>query len=540
MELILINGKIRTMDNKNKFAEAVAIKANKIVKVGTNAEILKIKAPDIRVIDLEGKTVVPGFNDSHVHLLNYAYSLEKVDCSNAKSAEEIVELGKKFIKINKPQKGEWVLGRGWNQINFGNKKEITKYDLDRISTEHPLSFTRICEHITVANSKAMEMCGITKDTPQPLGGHFDVDEHGEPTGIFREAARYMIYENIPEADKNKIKRMLANVSKLASSLGITSVQTDDFETFASKNYSIIIEAYKELVKEKALSVRVYEQCLLPEINRLKAFLRQGYTTGLGDDYFKIGPLKLLTDGSLGGRTAYLREPYADEPSARGISVFTQDELDELITTAHMHGMQVVTHAIGDGAMYMCFDSFKKAQEQNPKDDPRFGILHLQITDKELLNSFREYNVVAYAEPICVNNDLHMAEERVGADRIKTSYNYRTLADNGVHVCISSDCPVDSLDPMKSIYVAVTRKDYLGYPAEGWYPEQRLTLEQALYGYTMGSAYASFEEDIKGSIEAGKLADMAVLSDDIYGITADGIKDIMVDMTIMDGNIVYKR
>lgn len=540
MDLILINGKIVTMDNKNKKVEAVAVNNGKIVKIGNNAEVLELKDHNTKVIDLDGRTVLPGFNDSHVHLLNYGYSLIKVDCSNAKSIEEIIELGKKFIDTNKPKKGEWVLGRGWNQILFDNKRELTRFDLDKISTDHPLSFTRICEHITVANTKAIEICGITRDTPQPLGGHFDVDENGEPNGIFREAARYMIYENIPDVSKDDIKKMLIDVSRLASSYGITSVQTDDFETFANKDYGAVIEAYKELVAEKALPVRIYEQCLLPEINRLEGFLEAGYKTGQGDEFFKIGPLKLLTDGSLGARTAFLREPYTDDPSTRGISTFTQEELDKLIITAHKNGMQVLTHAIGDGAMHMCFNSFEKAQSQYPKDDPRFAIVHLQITDEILLKKFKELNVIANAEPICVNNDLHMAEERVGADRIKTSYKYRTLAENGVHLCISSDCPVDSLNPMDSIYVAVTRKDYEGYPSEGWYSDEKLTLDQAIYGFTMGSAYASFEDNIKGSIEEGKLADMVVISEDIYKVSTDKIKDIVVEMTIMDGKIVYKR
>ena len=350
----------------------------------------------------------------------------------------------------------------------------------------------------------------------------------------------MIYDKINEENKNEIKAMLTDVSKLASSLGITSVQTDDFETFASKDFKVILQAYKELIQEKKLTVRVYEQCLLPEIDRLKLFLSMGYKTGFGNEYFKIGPLKLLTDGSLGARTAYLNSPYNDDATTRGINVFTQDELDELILTAHKGGMQILTHAIGDGAIHMCFEGFRKAQGEYLKNDPRFGIVHLQITDKSLLNKFKEYNVIAYAEPVCVNNDLHMAEDRVGYDRAKTSYNYRTLADNGVHLCISSDCPVDSLNPMDSIYVAVTRKDYSGFPSGGWFPEQRLSLDQAVYSYTMESAYASFEDEIKGSIEVGKLADFVVLSDDLYTIIPDNIRNIVVEMTVMDGKIVYKR
>lgn len=540
MDLILYNGNISTMDKRNSKHRAIAIKEGKIFKVGSDLEVLSLREDHTQIIDLNGKTMLPGFNDSHIHLLNYAYSLTKLDCSSLDSIDKIIDVGKDFIEEKHLKEGDWLLARGWNQILFKEQQEPTRYDLDKISTSYPMSFTRICEHITVANSRAIELAGITKDTPQPDGGHFDIDENGEPTGIFREAARYMIYENIPDIKKEDIKEMILNVSKIASSYGLTSVQTDDFETFADKDYQKIIDAYQELAEEKLLPIRIYEQCLFPEIERLKAFISKGYKTGKGDDFFKIGPLKLLTDGSLGGRTAYLLQAYSDDPSSRGISTFTQEELDNLILTAHKSNMQVLTHAIGDGAMYMCFESFEKTQREFYRQDPRFGIVHLQITDRELLNKFKELDVIAYAEPICVNNDLHMAEERVGVHRIKTSYNYKTLVDKGVHLTISSDCPVDTLNPMYSIYTAVTRKDYSGYPEAGWYPDQCLSLDEALYAYTMESAYASFEEDIKGSIEEGKLADMVVISDNIYEIPADNIKDIKVDMTIMDGKIVYKR
>ena len=540
MDLAIINGNFITMNKDNPRAQAVGIKDGKFIKVGSNEEVLSLKDSFTEIIDLQGKSVTPGFNESHLHLLNYAYSLTKVDCSDAESIDEIIERGRKFIAENNVEPGNWVQGRGWNDVTLKEKREITKYDLDKISTEHPLSFSRICEHITVANSKAIELAGVTKDTPQPIGGHFDVDEDGNPTGIFRENSRYMIYDIIPDIDVEGMKKMILNAAKIAASYGVTSVQTDDFEALPSKDYEKVLRTYRELADERTLPVRVYEQCLLPHIDRLKGFLAKGYKTGMGDDFFRIGPLKLLTDGSLGGRTAYLMKPYNDDPSTRGIPVFKQEELNELASTAHCNGMQIVFHAIGDGAMYMCFEAFKYAQDKCPKEDPRFGIIHLQITDEKILNLFKERNVIAYAEPICLNNDLHMAESRVGAERVKASYNYRTLFDNGVHVCISSDCPVDSLNPMNNIYVGVTRKDYKGYPEGGWMPEQRLTLDQALYGFTMGSAYASFDEHKKGSIEEGKLADMVVISEDIYAVPHDEIKDIKVEMTFMNGNIVYKR
>lgn len=540
MDLILINGIIRTMDSERKIVEAVAISDGKISAAGSNDEILKLAEENTKIVDLDGKTALPGFNDSHVHLLNYGYSLTKVDCSGARSIDEIVERGEKFISEKGIKEGDWVLGRGWNDIMFMEQRELNRYDLDRISPDHPMSFTRICEHITVANSKALELCKVSSSTPQPLGGQFDIDENGEPTGIFREAARYLIYENIPDVDKEDIKSILKQVMKITSSLGITSVQTDDFDTFANRDYDMIIQAYRELAKEGELPVRVYQQCILPEPERLETFLGKGYKTGLGDSFYRIGPLKLLTDGSLGAGTAYLKEPYSDESDTKGISVFTQEELDHLVTTAHKGGMQILTHAIGDGAMEMCFRSFERALESMPNEDPRFGIVHLQITDEELLKSFKEQNVIAFAEPICVNNDLHMAESRVGHERIKNSYKYRTLLDNGVRMCISSDCPVDSLNPMDSLYVATTRKDYSGYPEGGWYSEEKLTMDQAVYCFTMGSAYASFEEKVKGSIEPGKLADIVVLSGDPFEAYEQEIRKIIPEMTIMNGAIRYEK
>ena len=263
MDLILINGKIYTMDPDRQIAEAIAISEGKIAAVGSNSEIMKLAIEGTSVIDLFGKTVLPGFNDSHVHMLNYGYSLTKVDCSRAACIDEIVDRGRSFIEANSIAPGEWVLGRGWNDVMLSEKREISRYDLDRISPDHPMSFTRICEHVTVANSKALELCKITKDTPQPLGGQFDLDKNGEPTGIFRESARYLIYENIPDVTKEDIKRMLKQVMKKASSLGITSVQSDDFDTFANRDYDMIIKAYRELAEEGELQVRVYQQCILP-------------------------------------------------------------------------------------------------------------------------------------------------------------------------------------------------------------------------------------------------------------------------------------
>ncbi|WP_154484742.1 amidohydrolase [Anaerosalibacter bizertensis] len=542
MDRIFINGKVATIDSKNSFAEAVAVENGKIAKVGSKEEVLELKNDKTEVIDLEGKLLLPGFNDSHMHLLMYSYHLQNVNLVGTTSIDNIIERTKNFIKERNIASGKWILGIGWNQDYFTEGERVfpTKYDLDKISTEHPIVFIRACYHIVIANSKAMELAGITKDSPQIEGGKFDLDENGEPIGIFREKAQGLITSHIPEPTVEEIKEMLIEGMENANKCGLTSVQTDDFEAIPGKNYENIIKAYKELNEEGKINLRIYEQCLLPSMERLKGFLDRGYRTGHGDDFFKIGPLKLLGDGSLGARTAALTKPYADCPETCGIPVFTQEEIDELVEMAHNNDMQIAVHCIGNKAMYMVFEAMEKALTKNPKEDHRYGIVHCQITDKYLLDKFKELNAVAYIQPIFLDYDWHIAESRIGSELLKTSYNWKTLLHSGVHLGFGSDAPVESFDVLNGIYEAVTSKDLNGNPEGGWKPDQTLTVEEAVHCFTMGGAYASFEENVKGSIEEGKLADMVVLSRNIFEIPEDEIKDIEVEMTIFNGNIVYEK
>lgn len=538
MDLIFINGIVYTMDENNTISEAVAVKDNKIFKVGTTEEILALRGDNSQIIDLEGKALVPGFNDSHMHLVNYGYSQTQADLIGVESVEEINRRVSQYIKDKKVEKGTWVRGAGWNQDYFiGDKVFPTKYDLDKISLDHPIVVTRTCGHVAVVNSKALEVLGIKKGTAQVEGGHFDLDENGEPTGIFRENALAIVYNAIPNPGINEIKEMITNAIEQLNKCGITSVGTDDFGALPGKDYNKIIEAYLELKNEGLLNIRVYQQYLIPEIDNLKGFLNKGYKTGWGDENFKIGPLKLLLDGSLGARTAVLNEPYTDNPSTSGILTATQEELDEIVDFAHNNGNQIAIHGIGDKAMYMAFESIEKTLNKNPKKDHRHGIVHAQITDEYLLNKFKDLEAIAYIQPIFLDYDWKMVKSRIGEEREKTSYNWKTMVDMGTHIACGSDSPVDSFNVMYGIYEAVTRKDLKGNPEGGWLPEQGLTVEEALYGYTMGGAYASFEEDIKGSIEEGKLADMVVLSDNIFEIDPHKIKDVNVEMTIFNGKII---
>jgi predicted amidohydrolase YtcJ len=538
MDMIFYNGRVVTMDASQPEAEAVAVQGNKIVHVGTNDEILLFKKEHTRLVNLDGKLLVPGFHDSHMHLLNYSLSLHQVDLRGVTSKDELIQKGIDSLSSREKTDGFWLQGRGWNQDLFLEKTFPTCHDLDKITTEYPIVFARACGHVVVVNSKALALARVTKATSQLEGGHFDLDAEGEPLGIFRENAIQLIFRHIPDPSLEEIKSMIIAGGCLAHKQGITSVQSDDFEALPQKDFTKIIKAYESLRDNGILPIRVYEQCLLPSIEKLQLFISSGYNTGQGDDFFKLGPLKLLCDGSLGARTAYLREPYADDPTTCGIPVYTQEDLDRLVLTAHQGGMQLAIHCIGDGIMYMVFDSIEKALNVQPKDDHRHSIIHCQITDNTLLNKFAALNVIAHIQPIFIDYDLHIVEQRVGKDRAKTSYNWRTMMDLGVDVACGSDCPVEPFDVLPGIYAAVTRKDLQGYPHQGWLPEQRLSVSQALYGFTMGAAYASFSEDIKGSITPGKLADMVVLSQDIFALDPNAIKTTEVLMTILDGKIVY--
>lgn len=540
MDLIIINGNINTLDKFNSGARAVAVENGKIAKVGSNDEILALRENSTQVIDLKGKLLVPGFNDSHMHLIDYGASMQKVNLVGSKSIEDIIERTRLFILQNRIPKGTWIQGRGWNHDFFNDKSFPSRYDLDKISNEHPICLSRACGHVCTVNSKALEKMKISKYTPQVAGGHFDIDDTGEPLGIFRENALNMIYNLIPEPYIDAIKDMILNVSKLALKQGITSIQTDDFGAVPGKNYNKVIEAYTEMDKLSTLPVRINQQCLLPNINSLNEFLNAGYMTGNGSNFYKIGPLKLLADGSLGARTAYLSKPYSDSPESCGIPVYRQDELDELVITAHRRGMQVAIHCIGDKAMYMAFQSFEMALREYPRVNHRHSIIHCQITDNTLLDKFKSLNIVAHIQPIFIDYDLHIVENRIGSERAKASYNWKGMYDRGVKVACGSDCPVEPFNVLNGIYCAVTRKDLIGYPKDGWLPEQKLTVEQALSGFTYGSAYASFEEGMKGSITPGKLADMTVLSDDIFNINPEDIKNVEVLMTFVDGKLVYQR
>lgn len=525
------------MDEKNPIAEAVGVKGNKIVKVASNEEIESLKNEGTKVVDLQGKAMVPGFNDSHMHLLNYGYTLIQTDLIGVNSIDEICERVKAFIDTNKIADGDWVQGRGWNQDYFtGENVFPTRYDLDKISKEHPIVLTRACGHVGIINSKAIELLDLDKDVPVIEGGEIDLDDKGLPTGVIRENALGFVKSLIPAHSIEEIKDMIKIASASLNKEGITSVGSDDFGTLPGVDYEVVIQAFKELAEDNEIKVRVYEQARFKDYDDAKEFYDKGYKTGNGDERFKIGPLKLMLDGSLGARTAALNGPYSDDENAKGVVTMTQDYLNSLVKLAHDNDSHVAVHGIGDKSIAMSIDAIEKALD-GKANDLRHGIVHVQITDEDILDRLKAHKILALIQPIFLDYDWKIVKDRVGEEREKTSYNWKTMVDTGVPIACGSDAPVETFNVLKGIYQAVTRKDLEGKPSEGWLIDQALTIDESIYGYTMGGAYASFEEDIKGSIEEGKLADMVVLSQDIKAVHPDEIKDITVDMTIFDGTII---
>ncbi|MDR1965629.1 MAG: amidohydrolase [Synergistaceae bacterium] len=543
MDLILYNGKIRTMDRMKPEASAVAVKGGVIAAVGASKDVLSLKTPETMLADMGGARVVPGFNDSHLHILNYAIMSDQCDLTGSASISEIEARMRRHIEAKRIPKNGWVVGKHWDQEILAERRFPTRDDLDAISSEHPVICIRICFHIACANTKALEMLGFLGGGGENPGnganlqGGAAIGSEEISTGIFKESAAESLLEALAQPSAVEIGKYLAVAGHELAQNGITSVQSDDFSD--AKNYGDVNSAYVELARNGRLLFRACQQRRLPKGCGIDDFLNNRCDLSGAEGFYKLGPVKLMADGSLGARTAYLSKPYNDDPSTKGVAIYSQEELDHLVCRSHEAGQDVAVHCIGDGAAYMAMGSIRKAREMKGFD-ARHGIVHCQITDAPLLEMFGELGVMAYVQPIFLNVDLHVVESRVGHALASTSYNFKTMADMGVNVSFGTDCPVEGLSPLNNIYSAVTRKDLCGNPPGGFCPSQRMTVGEAVYAYTAGSAYCSREERVKGMISEGYMADMAVLSEDIFEMDPDGIKDAKVNMTVLNGKIVWQR
>ena len=529
MRTLYHNGKIYT--GSLPLVDCFAVENGKFCFAGREAD-----APEADLcIDLQGKFVCAGFNDSHMHLLNYGQALTVAPLhENTGSLEGMI----RCLKAAKPGRGGWIIGRGWNQDYFTDVHRMPdRHDLDRVSTENPVCAIRACGHALSVNSKALEILNITGSTLQPEGGQI-VTEDGVPNGIFFDNAMDLVLPQIPAPEKEEIKHMIRLACQALNAYGITSCQSDDYCVFHNLPWKCVNEAFWELEASGELTVRVYEQANFTSLENLQEFVQSGHITGTGSDLFRMGPLKMLGDGALGARTAFLSCPYADAPETRGLSVFTKSEFESLIGYANSVGMQAAVHCIGDACLDLVLDAYEKALREHPRQDHRHGIVHCQITRSDQLQKMADMGLHIYAQSIFLDYDIHMVQQRVGQELAATSYSWKWLKDHGCHVSNGSDCPVELPDVLAGIQCAATRRDLKGWGP--YLPDQAFSVREALDSFTKEGAWASFEETVKGEIKPGMLADYVVLAEDPFETEPSKLKDIPVLQTVLAGKSVFVR
>lgn len=527
MRTILHSGKIYQGDRK--FCEALLIEDGIIRKTGSSEQILSLYEDGTDIIDLMDSTVVPGFNDSHLHFYYYGVTLNSVNVYGSTSVDEVIEKAKEFLRTH-PDHSGYLWGRGWNQNQFtGEKRMLTKADLDRISTDIPIVLGRACGHVAVCNSKALELAGIN-EAFFVEGGEIMTDEHGHPNGLFAENAMELLECLKPKLTVEDVEKQIEQIAKIANANGITSVSTNDLH-IGDENSAIIEQAYINYASKQP-TIRINHQICYnsPEIlqERLSSY------PSVSHDFLRYGPLKIFTDGSLGARTALLRKPYADDSSTLGIACMTPQQIDSLVSIASQAGMQVVAHAIGDQAMENVLNAYSRVDSKSL----RHGIIHCQITDHPLLKRMKELDVLALVQPIFLHADLHIVEDRVGKVLAQSSYAFKTMEDLGIHVSYGSDAPVENFNVFEGIHCAVNRQDLTGFPTDGYNPKEKADIYTAVDNYTTEGAYASFEENKKGRLTVGQFADLAVLSDDIFTILTNELLDVSVLKTMINGIFVY--
>jgi len=527
MKKAFINGKIYTLNEKQPYVEMVMTEGNKITYVGkTN---LNIDAQTV-IYDLDGKLMLPGFNDSHLHFTSGGNYLLGINLRPALNKEEFVEIIQNYIQERSLPETTWVTGGRWDHELWPEKTLPTRGLIDSVSENTPVFVSRIDGHMGLANSKALELAGITKNTPDPDGGLIERDEKGNLTGILKDNAMDLVYKIIPLPTIEENIEATLRALEEARKFGITSVQdmTQPGE----------LEAYKQIVKNGQMTCRIYS---IWPIDRYEDLVRAGITAGTEKELINRGALKGYADGSLGASTAWFFDPYYNDPSNYGlaIDVVTNGSLEKWATDADRNRLQICIHAIGDKANAYVLDMYEKIKRINSPWDRRFRIEHAQHLRKEDINRFAEIGVIASVQPYHCIDDGVWAEKRIGPERIITTHVYKSLLESGAVVAFGTDWPVAPLNPLLGIYAAVTRRTVDGQNPDGWIPEEKISVEDAIKCYTLNAAYASFEEDIKGSIEVGKLADFAVLSDDILTIDPVKIKDVKVEMTVFDGEVIYQ-
>ncbi|MBV8306076.1 MAG: amidohydrolase [Gammaproteobacteria bacterium] len=531
-DLIVTEAKIWTVDAARPTAEAVAVLDERIVAVGSKSEIAAWRGPKTTVLDGHGKLLLPGFNDAHVHFVSGGMQLDSVQLNDVTSAEEMRRrVGERAAQT---PKGEWITGGDWDETKWSPPQPPTRQLIDPVTGSTPVFVSRYDGHMGVANSAALRAAGITAATPDPAGGVIVRDAHGEPTGALKDAALDLMERVIPPLSHEQRMRAVRRALAHAASVGVTSVQHMVAEAQD-------IAVYAELLEHGELTTRIYAAPLITQVDDV---VKVGVRRAFGSPYLRIGALKAFADGSLGSRTAYFFEPFLDEPNNRGL---LSDEMHPLslmrdrMMKADAAGLQLCTHAIGDQGISAILDLYAEVERAHPTAgaDRRWRIEHAQHMAEKDFERMARLHVIASVQPYHAIDDGRWAEARIGHDRASRTYAFRTFLNHGVRLAFGTDWDVAPLNPLLGLYAAVTRATLDGKHPEGWFPEQKLTIQEAIEAYTMGSAFAEFQEREKGSITPGKLADMVLLSDDVLVIEPAKIRDVKVLETIVGGKVVFE-
>jgi predicted amidohydrolase YtcJ len=527
VDLALINGVIYTGDPAKPRVQALASGGGIIVATGTTAEIRKLINPRTRVIDLHGGFAMPGFNDAHLHLGSAAQAKISVDLEGAKSIAEFQRRIRDRVAQSKP--GEWITGRGWDHTLWNPARFPTRQDLDVVSGDHPMFFTHISGHVSVANSKALEIAGITASTPNPPGGEIEHDDQGQPDGMLKEGpASSLVGRHIPPPTPAQRRQGIELALKEAAANGITSMQDnsswDDFLT------------YRALKTEGTLTARISEW--LPfdaSLDRLQQMRADGGTT---DPWLKTGMLKGFMDGALGTGTAALLAPYSDAPNSTGILESHPEELNRMCVDRDKAEFQIGLHAIGDRGVRTALDCFAAVAAANGPRDRRDRVEHAQIVAPDDFARFASLHVIASMQPSHQTTDMRWAERRLGPERIKGAYAWKTMLNDGVTLAFGTDWPVEIINPMRGLHACVTRQLPDGSPKDGWQPQEKISMDECIHAYTVGSAYAEFEEGKKGQLMPGQYADIIILTTDVTKIPSKQILDVNVVQTIVGGKTMF--
>jgi predicted amidohydrolase YtcJ len=528
-ELIIRNARIWTVNPKQPEADALAVLNGRFVAVGTEAEVMRWQGPHTRILDAKGNRLLPGFNDAHVHFSDGGASLSSVQLVNVTSLKDFVQRIADYA-AHAP-KGEWIRNGEWDETKWSPARLPTRQDIDAVTPDNPVAIDRYDGHMLLANSKALALAGITAKTPDPPGGLIVRDAAGQPTGALKDAATELLQKAEPPLNFAQRRRAIEAALSEAAMRGVTSVQD------MSLDYGDLA-VYSQLQAEDKLTVRVYGA---PLIAGVEDQAKLGIGHAFGSPSLRIGALKMFADGSLGSRTAYFTQPYTDEPGNRGLlfsDMLPLIKAGERLMRADATNLQVCTHAIGDAAIKSTLDLYQAVDKNNGPKDRRWRIEHAQHMAAADFDRFAQLHVIASVQPYQAIDDGRWAEARIGHDRASRTYAFRTFMQHGVRLAFGTDWPVAPLDPILTLYAAVTRATLDGKYPEGWFPEQKLSVQEAIAAYTIGSAYAEFQEHAKGSIEPGKLADMVVLSQDVLTAAPAAIRDTRVLKTFLGGVEIY--